>query len=137
MVTFLLKGLVIILRENFNYSSKNNNMNNIDFDSIFNSFKGNTQDNSSCNFNDNIDSNEDNNSNIFGNIDIGTMMKMKSIIDKMNNSKNDPRSNLLRSLKPYLSSNRKNQIDKYIQIFNISKAFEGLNNFGGENKNDV
>ena len=33
-------------------------------------------------------------------------MKMKTIIDKMN-TKDDPRSNLLQSLKPYLKDSRK------------------------------
>ena len=38
----------------------------------------------------------------FGNIDFDTILKMKSIIDKMN-TKDDPRSNLLQSLKhPHL-----------------------------------
>ena len=37
----------------------------------------------------------------FSNIDINTIMKMKTIMDKMNNS-SDSRSNLLQSLKPYL-----------------------------------
>ena len=148
---------MIILRENYNYSSKNNNIDNIDFNSIFNSFKdsnnldstnfsynssnNNTTDNNSSNdFNIfNFFNNQSNNdsSNPFGNIDIGTMMKMKSIIDKMKSSKNDPRSNLLRSLKPYLKPSRKEQVDKYIQIFNMSQVFEGMSNLGGEKKNDV
>ena len=39
--------------------------------------------------------------------DINTMLKMKSIIDAMNKEKNDPRANLLKSLKPYLKESRK------------------------------
>jgi len=161
---------VIILRENYNYSSKNNNIDNIDFNSIFNSFKDsdNLNNSGNANFFDNSSNNNssDNNasnnnvsgdntsndfnifnffnnqndsdsSNPFGNIDIGTIMKMKSIMDKMKSSKNDPRSNLLRSLKPYLKPSRKEQVDKYIQIFNMSQVFEGMNNLGGEKKNDV
>lgn len=38
--------------------------------------------------------------------DINTMLKMKSIIDAMNKEKNDPRANLLKSLKPYLKESR-------------------------------
>lgn len=133
-------------------------INNIDFNSIFDSFadssgsfSGNESSSSESsntssssfngfNFSDffgNQNNADNNSSSPFGNIDIGTIMKMKSIMDKMNNSKNDPRSNLLRSLKPYLKPSRKEQVDKYIQIFSIGQAFEGMNNVGGEKKNDV
>lgn len=66
--------------------------------------------------------------------DIGTMMKMKTIMDSMKSNKDDPRANLLRSLKPYLKQSRKDKVDQYIQIFNMGKVFEILNPLGGENK---
>lgn len=69
--------------------------------------------------------------------DINTMLKMKSIIDAMNKEKNDPRANLLKSLKPYLKESRKEKVDQYIQLFNMGKVFEILNPLGGEKKNDV
>ena len=62
---------------------------------------------------------------------------MKSIIDAMNKEKNDPRANLLKSLKPYLKESRKEKVDQYIQLFNMGKVFEILNPLGGEKKNDV
>lgn len=71
------------------------------------------------------------------NIDISTMLKIKSIIDSMNNSQNDPRANLLNSLKPYLKNSRKERVDQYIKLFNMGKAFEILNPLGGEIKNDL
>ncbi len=71
------------------------------------------------------------------NIDINTMLKMKSVIDSMNQSQNDPRSNLLKSLKPYLKTSRREKVDQYIKLFSMGKAFELLNPLGGENKNDV
>lgn len=71
------------------------------------------------------------------NIDIGTMLKMKSIIDSMNQQQNDPRANLLRSLKPYLKPSRKEKVDQYIKLFGMGKVFEVLNPLGGEKKNDV
>ncbi len=71
------------------------------------------------------------------NIDIGMMLKMKSIIDSMNKEQNDPRANLLRSLKPYLKSSRKEKVDQYIQLFRMGKVFEMMNPLGGEKKNDV
>ena len=49
-------------------------------------------------------------------IDINTILKMKSIMDKMGNSKNDPRANLLLSLKPYLKESRKAKVEQYIRI---------------------
>ena len=64
-------------------------------------------------------SNNDNSSN--NGIDFETIMKMKSIIDKMN-TKDDPRSNLLQSLKPYLKDSRKAKVDQYIQLMNMSKV---------------
>ena len=66
--------------------------------------------------------------------DINMIMKMKTIMDSMKNNKNDPRANLLKSLKPYLNSNRKEKVDQYIQLFNMSKAFEIMNPLGGDKK---
>ncbi len=68
------------------------------------------------------------------NIDFDTILKMKNIIEKMN-SKNDPRSNLLESLKPYLKESRRNKIDQYVQLMNMSRVMENFNMFNGENKN--
>ena len=59
---------------------------------------------------------------------------MKSIIDKLN-IKDDPRSNLLESLKPYLKESRKNKVDQYIQLMNISRVMEVFPFMGGGNKN--
>ena len=61
-------------------------------------------------------------------------MKMKSIIDKMN-IKDDPRSNLLESLKPYLKESRKSKIDQYIQLMNISRVMDVFPFMGGDGKN--
>ena len=70
--------------------------------------------------------------------DINMIMKMKTIMDSMKTNKNDPRANLLKSLKPYLNKNRKDKIDQYIQLFNMSKVFEVINPLGGDSKkNDV
>lgn len=66
------------------------------------------------------------------NIDLGTMLKMKSIIDSMNKQQNDPRANLLRSLKPYLKPSRKEKVDQYIKLFSMGKVFEVLNPLGGK-----
>ena len=65
------------------------------------------------------------------NIDIETILKMKSIFEKMN-SREDPRANLLRSLKPYLKDSRKSKVDQYIQLFNMTKVMDILKPNGGE-----
>lgn len=66
-------------------------------------------------------------------IDFETIMKMKTIIDKMN-TKDDPLSNLLQSLKPYLKDSRKSKVDQYIQLMNMSKVMEVFPFMGGEKK---
>ena len=58
-------------------------------------------------------------------------MKMKTIIDKMN-VKDDPRSNLLLSLKPYLKESRREKLDQYLQLMNISKALDFFPFLGGD-----
>jgi len=68
-------------------------------------------------------------------IDFETIMKMKSIIDKMN-VKDDPRSNLLQSLKPYLKESRRSKVDQYIQLMNMSRVMEVFPFMGGEKAND-
>ncbi len=85
----------------------------------------------------NKNSTSENSNSDFPDIDLNTMLKMKSIIDSMNKQQNDPRSNLLRSLKPYLKPSRKEKVEQYIKLFSMGKVFETLNPLGGENKNDV
>ncbi|MFQ8987368.1 MAG: hypothetical protein ACLR6T_01545 [Intestinibacter sp.] len=83
-------------------------------------------------------SSTDDNQTEIPNFDIGTMLKMKSIIDSMNKQQNDPRANLLRSLKPYLKNSRKEKVDQYIKLFSMGKVFEMINPLGGgDKKNDV
>ena len=72
------------------------------------------------------------------NIDMNTIMKMSSIISKMNNS-NDPRSNLLYSLKPYLREERKAKVDQYANLLNVAKIaelFNNTNNNSSQNMNN-
>lgn len=88
--------------------------------------------NNSNNSNNNSSSNNNSGNNSM-NIDIEMLMKMKNIIDKMNSNKDDPRANLLHSLKPYLKQSRKNKVEQYIQLFNMSKIMEIFNSNGGEN----
>lgn len=70
--------------------------------------------------------NSENNSNSFD-FDINTILKMKSIMDKMNN-KNNPRNNLLYSLKPFLRDDKKEKLEQYIKISNLLSILELLGN---------
>ena len=104
--------------ENFSAMMENNNNN-------FNS--GNSENLGDSN-NPNSSNENNNSSNFdFSNIDVKTIMKMKSIMEKMN-SKNDPRSNLLYSLKPYLRESKKEKLDQYANLLNIAKLSELFKN---------
>ena len=78
----------------------------------------------------NNSNNEETNTYNSSNIDIKTILKMKSMLDKLNNQ-DDPRSNLLYSLKPYLRKTRQEKIDEYINLFKITKITEILKNEKG------
>lgn len=91
----------------------------------------NTQDN---NYHSEDASNQGQSTQNTSNIDFETILKMKSIIDKMN-VKDDPRSNLLESLKPYLKESRRSKVDQYVQLMNISRVIEVFPFMGGDNKN--
>ena len=80
---------------------------------------------------------DNNNSTSSPDIDINTILKMKQVMDSMNSNKDDPRTNLLLSLKPYLKESRKQKVDQYIKLFGLGKAFETFNSLGGETKHDV
>ena len=67
-------------------------------------------------------------------IDIETMMKMQKIMSAMNSSSNNSGANLLRSLKPYLNPSRQKKVDEYIQLFNIEKVINLMNQSGGDKK---
>ena len=68
--------------------------------------------------------------------DINTILKIKSVMDSLGNNKNDPRANLLLSLKPYLADSKKEKVDQYIKFLSLAKVIEVLNPLGGETKNE-
>lgn len=88
--------------------------------------------------NNNTSSNPNNNSNSSSsnnfNIDPATFMKMTSIINNMNN-KDNPGSNLLHSLKPYLRDSRKDKLDQYSNLLNLTRIAEAMKNDKKENNN--
>lgn len=95
-----------------------------DFEDFTSSFNNNTN---TSNSSDSASANP------FGNIDMNTILKIKQVMEKMNESKNDPRSNLLLSLKPYLKPTRKEKLDQYIKLVNMGSVMELFKNTGGEN----
>ena len=103
----------------------------------FSASSNNSSDNSSTNNSDNVDNSSQNSNsgdNIFNNIDFETIMKFKTVMDKLNSGNNNPRSKLLLSLKPYLKDSRKNKLDQYIQLFNMTSLIELFNKNGGDKK---
>ena len=92
----------------------------------FSSMMNNNSSNSSDTVADEKVAKNTNNNFDVSNIDINTIMKMKSIMEKMS-SKNNPSSNLLYSLKPYMRESRKEKIDQYAQLLNIANLTEILN----------
>lgn len=53
-------------------------------------------------------------------IDIGELMKLKTIAEELSNT-NDARSNLLLSLKPFMRSTRQKGIDNAVRLLSLSK----------------
>ncbi len=92
----------------------------IDLNNVLNSSQSTNSNNSSNTKNDPF------------NFDIKTIMKIKSLLNQINNQ-NSPRNNLLLSLKPFLKNEKKEKLDQYIQISNIISIIGLLNN----DKNDV
>lgn len=101
---------------------------------ILNSFSSSSESNSSSESSNN--SNESNSSEHqrTTEFDINTILKIKTIMDSLNSNVDDPRSNLLLSLKPYLGSNKKEKIDQYIKFLHIAKVLELMNPLGGDSK---
>ena len=110
----------------------NNIQNNSNLSNMLNSNGQNSDFYSSSGQSGNAQNSPPGNSNF--NLDIDTLMKMKSIMESMNN-KNDPRANLLYSLKPYLRDSKKDKLDQYVNLLNVSKIAEFMNkNDGNKNK---
>ena len=67
------------------------------------------------------------------NIDIQTFLKLKNALDKLN-SKDNPNTKLLLALKQYLKDSKKEKLDHYIKLMNISSLLEVFNNNEGDKK---
>ena len=115
------------MMNNFQNNQNSNTQNSNDLNNVLNNISPEMINNLSSMLNSsNQNSNSSNTNNNF-NLDINTIMKMKSIMENMNN-KNDPRANLLYSLKPYLRDSKKDKLDQYVNLLNVSKIAELMNN---------
>lgn len=111
-------------------NSNNSNQQNTSNSSNFQNNSTNTT-NNDANTNTNSTSGFD-----FSNIDAATIMKITSAFGKMND-KNDPRSNLLYSLKPYLRDGKQEKLDQYVNLLNVSKIANILKDDKKENNSNV
>lgn len=107
-----------------NFSNSNIDMNKVN--DLLSSLKS-TDKSSSSN---NSSSSESTSAN---NIDINTMLKIKEMMDKINSSHNDKRSNLLLALKPYLRESRQTKLDQYMKLLNMAPLLEMFKNDGDKN----
>ena len=113
------------------------------FSKLLSNQGNNNQNQETNNYNSNNNKNLNNNQNQETNnfdlsgIDMNTIMKMSSVLGKMKNSKDDPRANLLNSLKPYLRDSKKGKLDNYMNLLNVAKIAEIMKDDNKENNNNV
>lgn len=79
--------------------------------------------------------NSTNNNFDFSKIDMNTMMKISSMLNNMN-SKDDPRANLIYSLKPYLRDSKKGKVDQYANLLNLTKMADLFKSMNPEQPHD-
>lgn len=139
-----IKNIISTIASNNNNHTNSNNYNNNSTTNNNNNINKNNFETNSYSNNQHDDISSDSRSNNFTSsektspdIDIGMILKMKQIMDSMKSNKDDPRANLLLSLKPYLKNSRQEKVDQYIKLFNMSKVFEVINPLGGDTKNGI
>lgn len=120
----MLNNLSSMLQSN-NFSNGNNSSSN---SGSSNTFNQNPTASNGSSYNSNTSSNTS------FNLDPETLMKMTSVISAMN-QKNNPGNNLLHSLKPYLRDSRKDKLDQYANLLNLSKLADVMKNEKKENNN--
>lgn len=55
-----------------------------------------------------------------GGADLGQLMQLRSMMESMMMNRNDPRTNLLMSLKPYMRSGRQQSIDSAVKLMGVA-----------------
>lgn len=114
--------------------SQEDSSSQVDFNEFFKNFSKNIS--SSNNSQDENKKTESSSNFEIPNIDISTMMKISQILSAMQSNQNSNSANLLLSLKPYLNPTKQKKVDEYIQLLNIEKVINVMNNLGGDSKND-
>lgn len=123
----MINNLVNMLKNNSNSDNPNTNnanLNNIDFNDIISKISTNADSNNSSQSSQNAENSS---------IDIGTIMKIKSIMETLN-KKDDQKSNLLNSLKPYLRKSKQAKLDQYVNLMKISQITNIFKTEKGEPK---
>lgn len=122
----MLQNFSKLLSNNQPSNSQSESIRNNKKQSYKNSYMQNSNNVNLSNFNSKNSNSSDVNNDL-GNIDMETIIKLSSAIGKIKNNKNDPRANLLNSLKPYLRNEKKEKIDEYMKLLNITKIAEIMN----------
>ena len=141
----MIQNFSSMMKNNNSYNDNSKSASNIPYEQNYTqdtntnlktnpSINSKTNSNTDTDKNTNTNSNNSNNAFDFSNIDMNTILKMKSVMEKMN-SKNDPRANLLYSLKPYLRDGRKEKLDQYANLLNIAKIADLLKDNKENNNN--
>lgn len=110
------------------YSNQSNNVNIQNYNNKNCDTSTNNYNNQTSNYNDN-NYNNSNGQNSMPNIDMATLMKMQSIMSKMQNNGDNDMSRLLSSLKPYLRDEKKGKVDEYMKLVKMgqmTKILESL-----------
>ena len=128
----MMKGLQNNSNSQNSQPSSSSTNSNADLNSLLNNISPEMLNNLGSMLNSNNKTSQNSNQNGNFNLDMNTIMKMKTIMENMNN-KDDPRANLLYSLKPYLRDGKKDKLDQYVNLLNVSKIAEFMNQ---NNKND-
>lgn len=114
-----LNNLINSIQEKMNgneSSQKEENNGSFDLSSILNAFN---------------QSKEENSNNTESSFDPSLLLKIQKIISNMNN--NNPKKDLLLSLKPFLRKSRQDKLSEYITMLSIAKAIGIFNSKGSDN----
>ena len=101
---------------------------NIDLNSVLgnNSNIQNNCNNDNKNYNNNYNTSNNIDNPLGINIGIEEIIKIKTLIEKMNNEENSNRNQLLYSLKPFLPNSKKEKLEQLIKLSSLLTALELL-----------
>lgn len=60
--------------------------------------------------------------------DMETMLKIMKVMNAVKSGENNPSTNLLNSLKPFLRDSKREKVDQYIKFIKISNVLSEMNN---------